>query len=488
MRYKMKKSLICIFFFLSAYISYAQWQSDVRLTNDDAYSWTSSNNAWCVAANGSVVHIVWFDLRDGGNSEIYYKRSTDSGENWGADTRLTNNADMSRFPSIAVSGSLVHLVWEDTRDGYTQIYYKRSTDGGINWGADTRLTNINAMSVETCVTVSNSDVHVVWVDDRDGNYEIYYKCSTDSGENWGTDTRLTNNIAYSRLPSVTVSGSQVHVVWVDQRDRDGYDEVYYKRSTDGGKNWGPDTRLTNNTYYFSSWSPSISVSGLLVHVVWMDNRDGDNEIYFKRSTDGGVNWGAETRLTNNTGSSEYPSVAVSGSIIHVVWNDNRDGDFEIYYNRSTYGGVSWEAETRLTNASELSVNPSITVSGSFVHVVWKDLRDGNWEIYYKRDLTGNVSGIKDIDLEIPEGFALEQNHPNPFNPSTRISWQLPVSNWQTLKVYDVLESEVATLVDEYKSAGSYEVEFNAAILPSGVYFYQLTNHNFIQTRKMILTK
>ena len=220
----------------------------------------------------------------------------------------------------------------------------------------------------------------------------------------------------------------------------------------------------------------------------MDNRDGDNEIYFKRSTDGGVNWGAETRLTNNTGSSEYPSVAVSGSIIHVVWNDNRDGDFEIYYNRSTYGGVSWEAETRLTNASELSVNPSITVSGSFVHVVWKDLRDGNWEIYYKRDLTGNVSGIKDIDLEIPEGFALEQNHPNPFNPSTRISWQLPVSNWQTLKVYDVLESEVATLVDEYKSAGSYEVEFNAAILPSGVYFYQLTNHNFIQTRKMILTK
>ena len=177
----MKKSLICIFFFLSAYISYAQWQSDVRLTNDDAYSWTSSNNAWCVAANGSVVHIVWFDLRDGGNSEIYYKRSTDSGENWGADTRLTNNADMSRFPSIAVSGSLVHVVWEDTRDGYTQIYYKRSTDGGINWGADTRLTNINAMSVETCVTVSNSDVHVVWVDDRDGNYEIYYKCSTDSG-------------------------------------------------------------------------------------------------------------------------------------------------------------------------------------------------------------------------------------------------------------------------------------------------------------------
>jgi len=488
----MKKSFISVFFSLSAFISYAQWQSDVRLTNDPAYSWTSSNNAWCVVANSSVVHAVWFDLRDSGNSEIYYKRSTDDGESWGADTRLTNNADMSRFPSVAVSGSDVHVVWEDTRDWYTQIYYKRSTDGGINWGVDTRLTNINAMSAEACVTASGSEVHVVWADDRDGNYEIYYKCSTDGGENWDADTRLTNNAADSRLPSVTVSGSLVNVVWADRRDRDGYDEVYYKRSTDSGISWGEDTQLSNNTYIFSSWSPSISVSGSLVHVVWMDNRDGDNEIYFKRSTDGGVNWGAETRLTNNTGSSEYPSVAVSGSIIHVVWNDNRDGDFEIYYKRSQDAGISWEGDTRLTNTSGISVNSSITVSGSVVHVIWKDLRDGNWEIYYKRDPVGNVTGLENSDLNIPKEFSLSQNYPNPFNPSTVISYQLPVGSNVTLKVYDVLGNEVATLVDEYKPSGSYEVVFNTSSIKhhpsSGVYFYQLKSGDFIQTKKMILLR
>jgi hypothetical protein len=85
-------------------------------------------------------------------------------------------------------------------------------------------------------------------------------------------------------------------------------------------------------------------------------------------------------------------------------------------------------------------------------------------------------------------FALHQNYPNPFNPSTKISWQLPVGSQQILKIYDVLGNEITTLVDEYKPAGRYEVEFNAANLPSGVYFYQLNAGEFISKKKMILLK
>jgi hypothetical protein len=87
---------------------------------------------------------------------------------------------------------------------------------------------------------------------------------------------------------------------------------------------------------------------------------------------------------------------------------------------------------------------------------------------------------------------LYQNYPNPFNPSTKISWQSPLRGWQTLKVYDVLGKEVATLVDEYKSAGTYEIEFNPVSSiknpATGVYFYQLKLGNVIQSRKMILIK
>ena len=461
----------------------AQWQPDVRLTNDPATSRTSYNNAWCIAASGNVVHVVWWDNRDG-YWEIYYKHSTDGGVSWGADTRLTIKTASSGFPSITVSGSVVHVVWEDWRDGNREIYYKRSTDGGVSWGTDTRLTNNNAASGWPSVTVSGSVVHLVWSDERDGNVEIYYKCSTDGGVSWGTDTRLTNNSGWSYVPSVTVSGSVVHVVWFDIRD--GNNEIYYKRSTDGGVSWGADTRLTN--YIADSAYPSVTVSGSVVHVVWVDKRDGNQEIYYKRSADGGASWSADTRLTNNTTDSWYPSVTVSGSVVHLVWSDERDGNLEIYYKRSTDGGVSWSAHTRLTNNTAVSLSPSVTVSVQVVHVVWYDRRDGNNEIYYKRDTTGNVVRIINIGSEISKEFSLYQNYPNPFNPTTNIRFDLPKSGSVKLVVFDALGREVATLVNEKLAPGTYEVDWNASQYPSGVYFYKLIAGDYVETKKMLLVK
>ncbi len=93
-----------------------------------------------------------------------------------------------------------------------------------------------------------------------------------------------------------------------------------------------------------------------------------------------------------------------------------------------------------------------------------------------------------IEISSPFTFELLQNYPNPFNPSTRISWESPVGSHQIIKVYDVLGNEVKTLVNEYKPAGSYEVEFNASGLASGVYYYQLRAGEFMQTKKMILVR
>jgi ligand-binding sensor domain-containing protein len=101
----------------------------------------------------------------------------------------------------------------------------------------------------------------------------------------------------------------------------------------------------------------------------------------------------------------------------------------------------------------------------------------------------SISSVED-EVTITD-FKLHQNYPNPFNPSTKISWQSPVGAHTTLKVYDVLGKEVATLVNEYLNAGSYEVEFNAGQtrnLSSGVYLYKLQVGEFVQTKKMILAK
>jgi hypothetical protein len=89
---------------------------------------------------------------------------------------------------------------------------------------------------------------------------------------------------------------------------------------------------------------------------------------------------------------------------------------------------------------------------------------------------------------IPDEYALEQNYPNPFNPSTIISWQSPVDSRQIIKIYDALGNEVATLVDEFKPAGRYDVEFNALSISSGVYFYTLQAGSFRNTKKMLILK
>ena len=88
----------------------------------------------------------------------------------------------------------------------------------------------------------------------------------------------------------------------------------------------------------------------------------------------------------------------------------------------------------------------------------------------------------------PSTFSLEQNYPNPFNPSTKIKYSVTQSSNVVLKIYDVLGNEVATLVNEEKPAGSYEVEFNPSSLTSGVYFYKLQAGSFVDTKKMILQK
>ncbi len=99
-----------------------------------------------------------------------------------------------------------------------------------------------------------------------------------------------------------------------------------------------------------------------------------------------------------------------------------------------------------------------------------------------------VTDIQDQSSLQPEEFSLSQNYPNPFNPSTVISYQLPVNGKVTLKVYNILGREIATLVNEEKPAGTYEVEFNASKYASGVYFYQLKTENYFETKKMLLIK
>ena len=102
---------------------------------------------------------------------------------------------------------------------------------------------------------------------------------------------------------------------------------------------------------------------------------------------------------------------------------------------------------------------------------------------------GGLVSVDDNAIEIiPDGFSLQQNYPIPFNPTTIIKYRVPKLSYLTIKEYDVLGNEIATLVNEEKPAGSYELEFNGRRFTSGVYFYQLHAGDYTDTKKMILLR
>jgi len=182
------------------------------------------------------------------------------------------------------------------------------------------------------------------------------------------------------------------------------------------------------------------------------------------------------------------AVVLHGNSAALTWEKNDENDLQYY------------AVYRSTTANFIpSVDNKIGVTATNAY---EDVSVVNGQTYYYKisalDYSGNESGIsKEVALQItdvndkaslPKEFQLYQNYPNPFNPSTTISFDLPAASFVNLTVYDVIGKQVATLVDEFKNGGRYDVRFDAKQLSSGMYFYKISAGNFSQIKKFILMK
>lgn len=208
---------------------------------------------------------------------------------------------------------------------------------------------------------------------------------------WSALNRLTWTSTESENPALCLDPNQhVHVVWQDKQS--GNFEIYHKKSTDQGNTWSAVHRLTYSGN--PSVTPDIDISSEgTVYVVWNDSSSGNGDIYFKKSTDGGSTWSALSRMTWNNGDSRNPKIKVdSGGTLHVAWQDKTPGNYEILYRRSTNGGAAWSALKRLTWTSGDSCHPALDAGGDGrVHVLWDDVSPGNAEIYYKNSSDNGVS-------------------------------------------------------------------------------------------------
>jgi hypothetical protein len=182
--------------------------------------------------------------------------------------------------------------------------------------------------------------------------------------------------------------------------------------------------------------------------------------YFTYSSDGGENWSDPEKFTPDSPLMDwrYPSIA---EVIPVAVADDEIFTIHIVMQGDTIPGST-------VNAAGMPIG----VTAQYYH--------------FSTEVIIIADGVENENLI--SSYRLEQNYPNPFNPNTNIEYTIPSQSFVQLIIYDVLGNEVATLVDEEKSTGSYTVNFNASSIPSGVYFYSLTAGEFTQTKKMILMK
>ena len=167
---------------------------------------------------------------------------------------------------------------------------------------------------------------------------------------------------------------------------------------------------------------------------------------------------------------------------------------------SSNNGTTWARLATLNGIDSSSwklqsFNISSYVSGSTNMLVrFRDSTDAslNYDGWYVDNI--KITAYQPAPLSVTENnpvpvkFTLGQNFPNPFNPSTLINFSIPKQNFVTLKIYDLLGRELKTLVNEMKSPGEYNIEFNASDLPSGIYFYKLASGNYSDVKRMTLIK
>jgi hypothetical protein len=294
-------------------------------------------------------------------------------------------------------------------------------------------------------------VYVVWHDWRNNlKQDIYFNYSIDGGSTWqATDTRLDTGdppgANHSRYPQISSSGSNVYVVWEDERNADLWSDIYFNYSIDGGSTWqATDTRLDTEDPPGTNQSinPQISSTGSNVYVVWDDRRNGEEDPYFNYSTDNGVTWQV-TDIRLDTGDTPGASlswrsqVSCSGSNVYVVWQDYRNSaswvKADIYFNYSADGGATWQpADVRLDTGDPPGANnsksPQISSSGSNVYVVWSDGRNV-WgpDIYFNSSTDGGATW-QPSDIRLDTGDA----------PGASGSWS-PQINSSVENVYVVWE-------------------------------------------------
>ena len=466
--------------------------------NDDQRSADQSVPSISIDGSGNFV-ITWQDDRNGRYySDIYAQRYSSDGAALGANFKVNDDQESAaqRDPSISTDGSGNFVItWEDYRNEIGDIYAQRYTSDGSKLGANFKV-NDDQRSLHwfPCIFVDDTgNFGIVWQDFRDGYSDIYAQRYSSDGTALGPNFKVNDNqeIVRQKFPSISSDGSGNFVItWQDYRNI--YTDIYAQRYSSDGTAKGANFKVNDDQGSRSQWYPSISTDGSGNFVItWQDYLNGNN-IYAQRYSSDGSALGINFKVNDDQGSAyqDYPSISAEGSGNFVItWLDDRNGGFDIYAQRYSSAGTKMGDNFRVTNTSKKNQYfPDVSLWNNRIYTTWEDSRIGGTGF----DIWANVldwDNPENKDLPpVPTAFILSQNYPNPFNSSTKISYSIPKPGFVILKIYDILGREIKSIVNEFQNAANYSINFNASALSSGIYFYRIRAGEFMDTKKFILQR
>lgn len=470
-------------------------------------------------------------------SEGIYVTTNGSNTWFGSDTCNGPNISFHNGdPSVAIDKNGTFILSRLGRQPFYGIYSHYSTDNGLNWSVQNKITSDGESLYERATLATDNNpsspfygrTYSTWVK-LAGTFPVEFSFTDNIMQAWN-QTKIINSFTQrSAGPDIEIGlNGEIFICYALVSNNSPFNEIAlgFASSTDGGNTWNVSNNIfpVNGINGLLPQKSNIRVNGLpriaidksntstrgTIYVVTtqidLAPAGSDPDIILYKSIDNGQTWSSGIRVNQdalNNGKTQYfPAIEVDNyGGVNIIYYDDRtttNDSASVFLSRSTDGGNTW-IDYKISDHNFKPVpigglgqgyqgdNIDITSVDNKLYPVWMDNSTGVYQIW-STFISFNPISVED-KINLINDFVLEQNYPNPFNPSTSISFKLAKASFVTLKVFDLLGNEIKTLVNEYKQAGTYSVQFIAdSFLPSGVYFYRLIADNFIHTKKFVYQK
>lgn len=362
--------------------------------NTDDTTYNQDNPALAQCPNGHYV-FSWRDYRQQNNPRIYaQKYSASQTKQWSQDLAITTSNNQNH-PDVVVDATCnSYFAWHDDRNGNQDIYFDKYSPTGSRLWTDSKKVETAANSADQTnpqitINASSTALYLVWQDNRDDAADIYLqKYDLTGNQLWNPEIKVNLGTTGSQqTPALSTVNSDVFVVWQDNRSGD--DDIYLQKINAGGSAaWAADKPATIQTSG-AQQNPNLIVdtANQYLYVVWQDNRLSNYHIYLQKlDFDGNLIFASDVRVDSapDSAAAKAPKISVDNSgLLYIVWHDNRNGTNDIYLQKfDASGNKLFSSDVRINSAtSGQQENPDILINlNNRPAISWQDDSAGNFDI------------------------------------------------------------------------------------------------------------